>query len=236
VPLSILILSITLPFVANGFHQIGKKFAIKLTVAIAGLAVLLFFFRFPDITPDDLLNAVFGGLVLGAGFGLAIRGGAVLDGTEIAALLISRKSHLLHVGDVILIMNVMIFGTAMLLLSVESAMYSILTYAAASKTIEFLIHGVEQYTAVTIISQKSSEMKEAIINQLGRGVTVYRGQGGMGSTGAIDGDQDILLCVITRLEIGSVKSLIFGIDPQAFVTTHTLTDVQGGMIKRPVLH
>lgn len=235
-PLSILILVINLPFIAVGFRHIGLKFTIRSTLSIAGLSLCLFFVQFPDVTPDKLLTAVFGGLFIGAGIGLAIRGGAVLDGTEIAALLISRKSHLLNVGDVILIFNVFIFIAAAFFLGVESAMYSILTYAAASKTIDFLVHGVEQYTAVTIISSRSDEIKEAIITRLSRGVTVFTGRGGMGTMGPVEGDQAILYCVITRLEIGSVKSLVYGIDSHAFVTTHSLTDVQGGMIKRTVLH
>jgi uncharacterized membrane-anchored protein YitT (DUF2179 family) len=126
---------------------------------------------------------VFGGVFIGAGIGLAIRGGAVLDGTEIAALLVSKSNNLLKVGDVILILNIVIFLIAAFFLGVESALYSILTYAAASKTIDFLLHGIEQYTAITIVSAKSEEIKDAIINELNRGVTVLRGHGGMGSTG-----------------------------------------------------
>lgn len=235
-PLAVLILLINLPFIFVGLRAIGTKFTVKSVIAIAGLAICLFFVKFPEMTTDKLLTAVFGGFFIGAGIGLAIRGGSVLDGTEIAALLISRRSHLLNVGDIILIFNVFIFLTAALFLGVEAAMYSILTYASASKTIDFLVHGVEQYTAVTIISTRNEEIKEAIITRLSRGVTVFTGRGGMGSTGPVEGQQSILYCVITRLEIGSVKSLVFAIDSQAFVTTHSLTDVQGGMIKRTVLH
>ncbi len=235
-PLAILILVINLPFIAIGYRQIGRLFAIKSALAIAGLSLCLFLVKFPDVTPDKLLTAVFGGLFIGAGIGLAIRGGGVLDGTEIAALLVSRKSHLLRVGDVILILNVFIFMSAAFFLGVESAMYSILTYVAASKTIEFLLHGVEEYTAITIVSPKSEEIKQAIMSKLHRGVTVYRGQGGMGSTGVIEDEREILYCVITRLEIGRVKSVVIDIDNQAFITTHTLSDVQGGLLKRPALH
>lgn len=235
-PLAVLILVINLPFIAIGYRQIGKLFAAKSALAIAGLSLCLFLVKFPDVTPDKLLTAVFGGLFIGAGIGLAIRGGSVLDGTEIAALLVSRKSHLLRVGDVILILNVFIFLAAAFFLGVESAMYSILTYVAASKTIEFLLHGVEEYTAITIISPKSEEIKQAIISQLRRGVTVIKGQGGMGSTGVIEDERQILYCVITRLEIGKVKSVAIDIDDQAFITTHTLSDVQGGLLKHPALH
>lgn len=235
-PLGLLIFLINIPFVAIGYRQIGRIFAVKSAVAIGGLSLLLLFVQFPDVTPDKLLTAVFGGLFIGAGIGLAIRGGAVLDGTEIAALLVSRNSHLLRVGDVILILNVFIFIAAAIFLGVESAMYSILTYVAASRTIDFLLHGVEEYRAITIISSKSEEIKLAIIGRLKRGVTVFSGHGGMGSTGIIETDQAILYCVITRLEIGRIKSLVNEIDPNAFVTTHSLTDVQGGLIKRPIRH
>ena len=235
-PLSVWLLIINLPFIALGYRQIGKMFAIKSVLAIAGLAICLLVVPYPDVTPDKLLTAVFGGFFIGAGIGLAIRGGAVLDGTEVAALLVSRSSHLLKVGDVILILNIFIFLTAAFFLGVESALYSILTYVAASKTIDFLLHGIEEYTAIIIISQKYEEIKDAIINQLHRGVTVYQGHGGLGSRGVSDIDQEILYCVVTRLEIGSIKQVVREIDSAAFVTTHSLSDVEGGLIKKSALH
>lgn len=235
-PLAILILIFNLPFIALGYRQIGRRFAIKSALAITGLSLCLFLVKFPDVTPDKLLTAVFGGLFIGAGIGLAIRGGAVLDGTEIAALLVSRNSHLLRVGDVILILNIFIFLAAAFFLGVESALYSILTYIAASKTIDFLLHGIEEYTAITIVSTRSDEIKEAIIGRLHRGVTVYKGSGGMGSTGVSDSELSILYCVVTRLEIGRTKEAVTEIDPSAFITTHSLSDVHGGLIKRPFLH
>jgi uncharacterized membrane-anchored protein YitT (DUF2179 family) len=235
-PLSIWLLIVNLPFIALGFFQIGKKFAIKSALAIGGLAICLAVVKYPDITPDKLLTAVFGGFFIGAGIGLAIRGGAVLDGTEIAALLVSRRSHLLRVGDVILILNIFIFLTAAFFLGVESALYSILVYAAASKTIDFLLHGIEEYTAINIISMKNDEIKEAIINGLHRGVTIYEGHGGLGSKGISNVDQEILYCVVTRLEIGNIKNVVRQIDPTAFITTHSLSDVEGGLIKKTALH
>jgi uncharacterized membrane-anchored protein YitT (DUF2179 family) len=235
-PLSALLLVINLPFIGLGYKQIGKWFAIKSALAIAGLSICLAVIPYPDVTPDKLLTAVFGGFFIGAGIGLAIRGGAVLDGTEVAALLVSRNSHLLKVGDVILILNIFIFLAAAFFLGVESALYSILTYAAASKTIDFLLHGIEEYTAITIISLKYEEIKEAIINRLNRGVTVYRGHGGVGSTGVINAEQQILYCVVTRLEIGNIKNVVHEIDPAAFITTHSLSDVEGGLVRRTALH
>src|SRR3954471_11491085 len=191
-PLSVLIFLINIPFVVIGYKQIGRTFAVKTGLAIFGLALVLFFVKFPDVTPDKLLTAIFGGFFIGAGIGLAIRGGAVLDGTEIAALLVSRNSHLLRVGDVILVLNIVIFLGAAFFLSIESALYSILTYVAASKTIDFLIHGVEEYAAVTIVSQRNDQIRLAIIDDLGRGVTIMHGAGGMGSTGQFEGDIPIL--------------------------------------------
>lgn len=230
-PLAILILVINLPFIALGYRQIGKRFAVKSALAIAGLSICLAVVKFPDVTPDSLLTAIFGGFFIGAGIGLAIRGGAVLDGTEIAALLVSKSSAVLKVGDVILILNIFIFSAAAFFLGIELAMYSILTYVAASKTIDFLIHGIEEYTAVIIVSPRSEEIREAITGDLKRGVTVYKGRGGH-----TDAEQDILYCVVTRLEIGSVKNVAKDIDKGAFIIVHPLSDAEGGIIKKPALH
>jgi uncharacterized membrane-anchored protein YitT (DUF2179 family) len=230
-PLSILILIINIPFIALGLRQIGTRFAIKSMLAIAGLAVVLATVKFPDVTADKLLTAVFGGFFIGAGIGLAIRGGAVLDGTEIAALVISKGSSLVRVGDVILILNIFIFSAAAFFLGIESAMYSILTYFAASKTIDFLLHGIEEYTAITIISEKSQQIRLEIIRYLNRGVTVYKARRGL-----TDVEQDVLYCVVTRLEIGKVKSVAREIDEQAFILVHPLADAEGGMIKTSGLH
>jgi uncharacterized membrane-anchored protein YitT (DUF2179 family) len=230
-PLSVWIPLINLPFVALGYRQIGAAFAVRSTAAIGGLALVLAAIRFPDVTPDPLLTAVFGGFFIGAGIGLAIRGGAVLDGTEIAALLISKRIHLLKVGDVILLFNVALFLAAMSLLGVEPALYSILTYVTAARTLEFVVNGIEEYTALTIVSSASGDIAAHIMADLGRGVTVYRGRGGLSFE-----DQEILYCVVTRLEIGKIKALVRRFDADAFVTTHPLTGVDGGMVKRSALH
>jgi uncharacterized membrane-anchored protein YitT (DUF2179 family) len=230
-PLAFWIPVVNLPFVALGYRQIGGAFALRSAAGIGGLAVVLATVHFPDVTPDLLLTAVFGGFFLGAGIGLAIRGGAVLDGTEIAALLISKRSHLLRVGDVILLFNVVLFLAAMALLGVEPALYSILTYVTAARTLEFVVNGIEEYTALTIVSRASGEIAAHIMAELGRGVTVYRGRGGLNPE-----EQEILYCVVTRLEIGKVKALVRRFDLNAFVTSHPLTGVDGGMVKRSALH
>jgi uncharacterized membrane-anchored protein YitT (DUF2179 family) len=230
-PLSIWIVVVNLPFVALGYRQIGKAFALRSVLAIAGLSLALATLPFPDVTPDLVLTAVFGGFFLGAGIGLAVRGGAVLDGTEIAALLISRQSSLFKVGDVILLFNVVLFLVAMSLLGVDRALYSILTYVTAARTLDFVIHGIEEYTAITIVSRASGEIAAQIMANLGRGVTAYKGRGGL----SVD-EQEILYCVVTRLEVGKVKAIVRGIDPSAFVTSHALTDVEGGTLKQVGLH
>jgi uncharacterized membrane-anchored protein YitT (DUF2179 family) len=230
-PLALLVPLINLPFIALGLRQMGWKFALKSALAIGGLALCLAYVHFPDVTPDLLLTAVFGGLFIGAGIGLAIRGGAVLDGTEIAALLISKNSHLFKVGDVILLLNVVIFGTAAFFLGIDRALYSVLTYLAASKTVDFLIHGIEEYTAIIIMSEQSDAIREAIVALLNRGVTIYHGRGGM--TG---NPLNILYCVVTRLEIGRVRNVVSEIDPAAFVVVHPLADAVGGIVKKTAAH
>ena len=230
-PLSALILVINLPFIALGYRQIGGAFAARSSAAIVGLSVCLATIHYPDVTSDKLLTAVFGGFFIGAGMGLAMRGGAVLDGTDIAALLVSKRSHLFRVGDVILGLNIVIFLTAAFFLGVDSALYSILTYVSASKTLDFLLHGIEEYTAITIVSERSAAIRQAITGVLGRGVTIYKGRGGM--TGA---DQDILFCVVTRLEIGKVMDIIAEHDRGAFTTVYPLADAKGGVLKKTVGH
>lgn len=231
IPLSIWLPLVNLPFIALGYRQIGAAFAFRSVAAIAGLALALVFVPFPDVTRDLTLTAVFGGFFIGAGIGFAVRGGAVLDGTEIAALLLSKRSNLFKVGDLILAFNIVLFLIAMTVLKVEEALYSILTYVAAAKTLDFVLYGLEQYTAITIISEQSAKIREAITGTLGRGVTVYRGYGGMSGT-----DQHILYCVVTRLEIGRVKSLARSIDPKSFVVIQSLADVDGGNVRRSELH
>jgi uncharacterized membrane-anchored protein YitT (DUF2179 family) len=226
-PLAVWLPLVNVPFVAVGWRVIGPLFAIRSTIAIAGLALALAFVRFPAVTSDRLLEAVFGGFFLGGGIGLAMRGNAVLDGTEIAALLISKRSHVLKVGDVILGFNVVLFLAAMSVLGVESALYSILTYFTAAKTLDFVIHGIEEYTAMTIVSGRADAIRSEITTSLGRGVTVYRGYGGMSGS-----EQHILYCVVTRLEIGKVKAIVKAIDESAFVVSHSLSEVEGGVVKR----
>ena len=230
-PLSIWLPIVNIPFIAVGGRYLGIAFAVRSTLAIAALAAVLALVQYPDVTPDRVLTAVFGGFFIGAGIGLAMRGGAVLDGTEIAALLISRQSALIKVGDVILGFNVVLFLAAMTILGVEQALYSILTYVTAARTLDFVIHGIEEYTAMTIVSDESDAIRERIMNELGRGVTVFKGYGGKSSN-----ELNILYCVVTRLEISKVKSIAKALDPRSFIVSHALADVDGGVVKRTGLH
>jgi uncharacterized membrane-anchored protein YitT (DUF2179 family) len=235
IPLSILIFFINIPFLFLGYKRLGILFAVKSSMAIAGLSLCLAFVHFPDVTHDKLLTAVFGGFFIGVGIGLAIRAGAVLDGTEIAALLVSKKTQLLKVSDVILLLNVIIFSTALFVLGVESALYSILTYLAATKMIDFILTGIEQYTGITVISTKGEAIRRAI-TKMGRGVTVYEGKSGYGKDGHVNDPRDIIFTVATRFEIPAIKREILNIDPAAFIVQHSVDDTTGGLIKRSGLH
>ncbi len=232
-PLSILIVLINVPFIILGYFQIGKAFAIKSVIAILGLAIVLVTIDYPIITSDKLLVAVFGGFFLGAGIGLSVRGGGVLDGTEVLAIYLSRKKGL-TIGDLILIFNIIIFSSAAYLLSMETALYSILTYLAASKTVDFIIEGVEEYIGVTIISTHSEEIRVMIIEEMGRGVTIYYGKRGFGKRGENLNKTDIIYSVITRLELAKFQTEIQKIDPNAFIVMNSVKDLKGGMIKKRV--
>lgn len=230
-PLSAIIILVNIPFILLGYRQIGQIFTMRTILAICGLAICLAIVEYPPITNDKLLVAVFGGFFLGAGIGFAIRGGGVLDGTEVLAIYISRKTGS-TIGDVILAINIAIFLSAVYFLGIETALYSMLTYLSASKTVDFLIEGIEEYTGVTIISHKNEEIRQMITDKLGRGVTVYKGTGGYGKKGFVQNDTEILFTVVTRLEISRLRSEIEIIDDDAFVVMHSIKDTKGGMIKK----
>jgi uncharacterized membrane-anchored protein YitT (DUF2179 family) len=235
IPLYLLIIGINVPFIFLGYKIIGKQFAIKTAIAITGLAICIATVHFPEVTHDKLLVAIFGGFFLGSGIGLSVRGGAVIDGTEVLAIFLSRKFGI-TMGDVIIIINVFIFSAAAYFLSIEAALYSMITYLAASKTLDFLVLGIEEYNGVTIISSHSEEIREMIINTMGRGVTVYCGKRGYGKQG--EGKEiDIVYTVVTRLELNKLTTEIEKIDSNAFVVMNTIKDTKGGMIKkRPLQH
>src|SRR6185312_2791273 len=235
IPLYQLIICVNLPFIVLAYRVMGKIFAIKTALAISGLALVLATVHFPDVTQDKLLVAVFGGFFLGAGVGFAVRGGAVIDGTEVLSIFLNRKLKI-TIGDIILIFNILIFSVVAYLLSVETALYSILTYLAASRTVNFIIEGIEEYTGITIVSHKSEEIRKMIIEQLGRGVTVYQGKRGFGTKGDNKAGMDIIYTVITRLEVTKLSTEIEKIDPEAFVVTSRVKDTKGGMIKKRPLN
>jgi len=234
VPLYILIICINFPLVLMGYKIMGKQFAIKTALAITGLALCVALVPFPNITNDDLLVAIFGGFFLGAGIGLSIRGGAVIDGTEVLAIYLSRKFGT-TIGDVIILINVFIFSIAAYLLSIEVALYSMITYMAASKTLDFIIEGIEEYIGVTIISSQSSRIKEMITHKLGRAVTIYKGKGGYEKEG-VPNEKEIIYTVITRLEVNKLNTEIEKIESNAFIIMNSIKDIKGGMIKKRPLH
>lgn len=231
IPLAALIILINIPFIVLGWHQISREFSIKSIGAIALLALVVAYMPYPIVTNDKLLISVFGGFFLGMGIGLTIRGGAVIDGTEILAIFLSRKRSL-SVGDFILVFNIVIFSVAAYLLTPEIALYAILTYLAASRTVDFILEGVEEFTGVTIISPRSEEIAEFIKHRMGRGLTIYSGRRGFGKRGDNYIMTDILFTVVTRLEISRLTNEVEKIDPNAFIVMQSIKDTRGGMVKK----
>ena len=231
-PLPVLLVLFNIPFVILGYRVISPQFAIKAALAITGLAIVVATVHFPEVTHDKLLVAVFGGFFLGAGIGLTVRGGSVIDGTEVLAIFLSRKLST-TMGDIIIVINVIIFSAAAYFLSIETALYSMITYLAASKTLDFVIEGIDEYTGVTIISTHNDEIRQMIVNVMGRGVTVYSGKRGFGKSG--EKEIDIVYTVITRLELNKLNTEIEKIDPNAFIVMNSVKDTKGGMIKKRAL-
>jgi uncharacterized membrane-anchored protein YitT (DUF2179 family) len=227
VPLSFWLPVVNAPFLVLAWRELGMAFALRSAAAIGLLAAVLEVVHYPLVTQDLLLTAVFGGFFLGAGIGLAMRGGAVLDGTEVAALIVSKRTHLLGVGDVVLAFNALLFLTAIGVLGVERALYSILTYISAARTLDFVLHGLEEYTSVIIVSGANDLIRQRITTEMGRGVTVLHGFGGLARA-----ELDVLYCVVTRLEIGGLKAIVKEVDPQAFIVLQAASDVEGGLVTR----
>ncbi len=235
IPLSALLFTINLPFIIMAKTTINKQFATRSIIAIFLLAISVHYLDFPVITDDKLLIAVFGGFFLGLGIGLAIRGGSVIDGTEVLAVFISRKTSL-TIGDIILVFNIVIFSVAAYVFSIETALYAVLTYIAASKTVDFLVLGIEEYVGVTIISDNSEEIRIMIIEKLEMACTIYLGKRGFAKEGEELKNVDIIYTMTTRLEITKLNYEVENIDKNAFITMKSIKDAKGGMIKKRPLH
>jgi uncharacterized membrane-anchored protein YitT (DUF2179 family) len=233
-PISLVIFVLNIPFMFLAIKNVGRNFAIKTSLAIFGLSLCLFFIDYPIITSDKLLVAIFGGFLLGAGIGLSVRGGSVLDGTEVLSIYLNKKTGF-SMGEIIFIINIFIFSVAAYLLGIEVALYSILTYLAASKTVDFFIQGIEEYIGLTIISKKSEKIRKELLNKFGKGVTIYKGKSGYQNRG-VEGKIDILFTFITRLEVTRIKKSIILLDPQAVIIEQGIKEVRGGIIKKRPLY
>jgi uncharacterized membrane-anchored protein YitT (DUF2179 family) len=233
IPLGYLLILVNLPFIILGAKTFNRAFALKSILAIALLAVVVHYVEYPIITSDKLLIAVFGGFFLGFGIGMAIRGGSVIDGTEVLAIYLSRKFSI-TIGDVLLLTNLIIFSFGAYILSIETALYAVLTYLSAAKTVDFVVDGVEEYVGVTIISDAHETIRIMIIEKLRRACTIYAGKGGFGKRGD-SYDKDIIYTVVTRLELAKLHTEIDKIDKEAFVIMGVVKDLKGGMIKRKPL-
>ncbi len=233
ISLGVLLVLVNIPFIVLGIKTLNLRFAIKSILAITFLAFVVHFIEYPLITQDKLLIAVFGGFFLGLGIGMAIRGGSVIDGTEVLAIFLSRKLSM-TIGDVLLVINIIIFSFGAYILSLETALYAILTYLAAAKTVDFVVDGVEEYIGVTIISEQHEAIRLMLTEKLRRACTIYAGKGGYGTRG-ISYDKDIIFTVVTRLELARLETEVEKIDKSAFIIMGVVKDLKGGMIKRKPL-
>jgi len=230
----LILVAINIPFLFIAFKLIGRGFALRAAASIVALAVVTWLVDFPSVTHDKLLVAAFGGFFMGAGIGLAVRGGSVLDGTEVLGLALGRRIGI-TIGDVVMLINVLIFSVAAWLIDVETALYAMITFLAASKTMDLVIEGIEEYTGITIISPHHEDIRHMIANTMGRGLTVYNGKRGY-TKGTGANDVDILYCVLTRLEVSRFLTEVQKIDPNAFVIMSPVKDVKGGIMRKRRVH
>ncbi len=230
-PLGIFLFLLNLPFLFLGYKQIGKTFAISTLFAVALMSIgSTLLHPVPPLTIEPLLATVFGGITLGIGVGLVIRSGGSLDGTEIVAILVNKKSAF-SVGEVVMVINIFILGSAGFVFGWDQAMYSLIAYYIAFKLIDITLEGFDESKAVWIISEKNREIGDAIIHRLGRGVTFLNGEGGF------SGDSKrVIFCVITRLEEAKMKAIVEDLDPAAFLAVGNIHDVKGGRFKKRDIH
>jgi uncharacterized membrane-anchored protein YitT (DUF2179 family) len=236
VNLALVILAANLPFIILSMYAINYSFAIKTLVCIILLGLCLHYLPYPIITDDKLLISIFGGFFLGLGIGLTMRAGCAVDGIEVLAIYAWRRSSF-SISEIILALNIIIFSIAAFRFGLQVALYSMLTYFTASKTVDYVVEGIEAYTGVTIISSKSEIIKYRLVNELGRGITVYKGERGyLPGKFEMHEDCDIIFTVITRLELRKLRDLVAEIDPKAFVFASTIKEASGGIIKRRHMH
>ena len=228
--ISILLIVFSIPFLIIGYFTVSKRIILKSIISIIGLALFIHFENFEIITEDKFLISIFGGLFLGAGIGIAIRNGAVLDGSEILGIFINDRFGI-SIGKVILIFNIILFSITAFVISKEIAMYSILTYIVTAKVTDLVIEGFEDFIGITIVSTHYEKIKVAIINELGAGMTIYKGQKGFGSKGKTE-DFDIIHTIINRIDIKKMYRIITSIDKEAFIVEFDVNNVKGGVLRR----
>ncbi len=230
--ISILLIVFNLPFLILGYRRMGKTFIIQSLIAILIMAVLMYFVNIPIVTEDKLLIAVFGGFLMGLGIGLVIRGGAVIDGLEIIAHYTTKKVAF-TTSEIIMLFNSLVIIIAATQFGLETGMYSILVYFTAMKTSDYVVNGFEEFTALTIISGEFDSVKALIVNDFGKAISVFKGERGyLPGTFNIKHDCDIIMTVVTRLEIHRIKQEVSKIDPNAFFYVQSIKEVKGGIIKQ----
>ncbi len=231
VNISALVIGINLIFIYLGYKRIGKTFAVQTAIAIALLSVGLIFVNIKPITEDKLLIAIFGGILIGSGMGLVIRGGGVIDGAEVVAVFTRRKTGFSN-SEIIMLINSIIFGVAAFQFGIETTMYCIITYFTASRATDYVVDGIEEYTAMNIVSWQQEEVKSFLVNELGKGITVYKGERGY-LPGSFDTktDCEIIVTIITRLEIKQIQDALLKIDPKAFIFVESIKEAAGGILK-----
>ena len=229
--ISILVIALNLVFIYLGYRKIGKTFAVQTSIAVLLLSAGLFFIDIGPITTDKLLIAIFGGILIGAGIGLVIRGGGVIDGAEVIAVFTRRKVGFSN-SEIIMLINCIIFAVAAFEFGIETAMYSVITYFTATRATNYVVDGIEEYTAMNIVSARQDEIKNFLVNELGKGITVYKGERGyLPDSFDIKTDCEIIVTIVTRLEIKQIQDAIMMIDPKAFVYVQTIKEASGGILK-----
>jgi len=221
-----LLLLFNIPFLYLALRSVGKSFVITMFVAVVMFAGSMVFishmipFRFVG---DPLEVVVIGGAILGIGLGIIIRMGGCLDGTEILGIIINKRTGF-TVGQVVLFCNFFVFGAAGIVFQDwHPPLLSLITYMVVIKVMDSVIVGLEETKSVTIVSEKTKEIAQLIVHELGLGLTVMYGRGGYSGK-----DQEILHAIVERLQLADLKELVYKEDPHAFISIVNLHEVTNG--------
>lgn len=221
-PVGLVAALLNAPLFLLSWRNMGTKFAVKSLIGVLGISLVIDWFPVPPITQDPILAAVFGGVITGSGLGLVIRAGATTGGTDMIAALIHKRIPALTVGGLLMALDCCVILASAFVFNTQSALYAIIATFISSVMIDRVVEGFERAKAFFVFSRQSDILATAVMDGLGRGATLLHGKGAYSGQ-----EQEILLCVVSRMQVPQFKTIVRETDPDAFVMVTDVREVLG---------